>query len=367
MLKKIKEKRVEQFKKDFPDFKISKKTGSLYTRIGVVESTKKIKYTGRAITKGTVKKLGELQEWKTSKARFVYLMSPAGKLMISKDGGNFTSVGLKALRHENSDLTNVFFIGKKYEWLGNYPNMFPYKFFQGFNSLSEAKKFLGYSFLSDEDFSGLFKDDWFDFLTPIILAKEKKNVVRLFKDLCSETRDALNDYINMCQEHNIEIEIPAGKNKLEELHDCAMWEINKKNMDCYSKEYRYDIKEEFTKIWEERKLKFRRLETPYEMYAQGIKQIHCIGTNYAGNLGYNAFYTFTYKDKEYDLQIYKNGSVGQFYGRKNTPVPQELRDKVVKEIDLKYDLIDLKPNLENYPKLSNQPDTVNPNGQGWDF
>jgi len=364
MLKKITEKRIEQFKNDFPEFKISKKTGSMYIRIGVTESTKQIKYNGRAITKGTVKKLGQFQEWKQSKARFVYLLSPAGKLMMSKEGGNFRSVTLKALRTENSDLTNTFFIGKKYEWLGNYPNMFAYKFFQGFNSLSEAKKFLGYSFISDDEFSNLFKDDWFDFLTPVILAKDKKNVVRLFKDMNSETRDSLNDYINMCQEHNMDIEIPAGKNKLEELHDSAMWEINKRNMNCYSKEYKYDIKEEFTKIWQERKLIFRRLETPYEMYAQGIKQIHCIGTNYATQLGYYAFYTFNYKDKEYDIQLYKNGSVGQFYGRKNTEVPKELKELVLKDINLKLELTDIKPNLENYPKIADHPATIT---NGWAF
>jgi len=362
MLKKITEKRIEQFKNDFPEFKISKKTGSMYIRIGVTESTKQIKYNGRAITKGTVKKLGQFQEWKQSKARFVYLLSPAGKLMMSKEGGNFRSVTLKALRTENSDLTNTFFIGKKYEWLGNYPNMFPYKFFQGFNSLSEAKKFLGYSFISDEEFSNLFKDEWFDFLTPVILAKDKKNVVRLFKDMGSDTRDSLNDYINMCQDHNMPVEIPAGKNKLEELHDSTMWEINKQSMDCYSKEYRYDIEENFTKVWIERGLTFRRLETPYEMYSQGIKQIHCIGTNYAGNLGRNAFYSFSQEGKDYEIQIYSNGSVGQFYGRKNTSVPADLKESVTKNIDLRYNLTDTKPGLKDYPKTADAKQVLTPNG-----
>jgi len=95
-----------------------------------------------------------------------------------------------------------------------------------------------------------------------------------------------------------------------------MWIVNEKNADCYSKEYRYDIEENFTKVWIERGLTFKRLTTPYEMYCQGIKQQHCIGTNYATSLHNYTFYTFTFNEKDYDLMLYKNGYVGQFYGRK---------------------------------------------------
>lgn len=354
MLKKIKDKRVEQFKIDFPDFKISEKTGSMYCRVGVTESTKQTKHTGRAVTKNTLKKIGQIHQWKVSVSRYVYLLTPNGRLMISQQGGNFKSAGLKQIRLQNPELANVFFIGKKYEWLKNYPNMYPYRLFQGFNSLGEVKKFLGFSFISDEDFVNLFGEDWFDFLTPIILAKEKKNVVRLYSNLNSETKDMLNDYINLCQDNNLEIEIPAGINRLEELHTQAVWKVNEKNADCYSKEYRYDIEESFTKVWREKGLKFNRLETPYEMYAQGLKQQHCIGTNYSGNLGREAFYTFVFEGEEFDLQLYKDGRIGQFYGRKNKNVPENLRRQIRDTdsfTDLKFSLIDIKPNLKNYPLL----------------
>lgn len=351
MLKKIKDKRIEQFKADFPDFQVSKKTNSLYCRIGVTESTKQTKHTGRAVTKNTIKKIGQIHEWKVSTARFVYLLTVGGRLMVSKQGGNFKGVGLKQIRQENGDLSNVFFIGKKYEWIKNYPNLYPYRLFQGFNSLSEAKKFLGFSFISDDDFTNLFGEDHYDCLTPMILAKEKKNVVRLYKGLDSDTKDMLSDYINLCQDNNIEIEIPAGKNRLEELHTYAVWEVNKKTADCYSKEKKYEVSEEFTKVWKERGLEFKRLETPYEMYAQGIKQQHCIGTNYAKSLHRNVFYTFNYDNKSYEIQIYDNGGVGQFYGKRNTQVPNELRAKVTKEINLKFTLKDIQPDLEDYPML----------------
>lgn len=350
MLKKIKDKRIEQFKKDFPAFQVSKKTGSIYVPMGEIEISKAVKLNGRAVTKNTINQLGKTRQWKTKNARHVYLISNAGRLMIKQSTGNFKTVTLKTIQIYD-DLRNTFFIGKKYEYLKGYPDLFPYRFFQNFNSLSEAKKHLGYSFISDEDFYSLFRNHTVDYLSVMILAKEKKNAVRLLKEMSSETVDTLRDYIEMCQENNLPIEIPAGKNKLEELHDSAMWEVNKINAENYSKEYRYDIEEEFTKTWKERGLVFKRLETPYEMYTQGIKQIHCIGTNYATTLDKYAFYTFSYNDKEYDIQIYSGGSVGQFYGRKNSSVPQELKDDVKLNINLKFNLKDTKPDLKNYPLI----------------
>lgn len=351
MLKKILEKRIELFKQEFPDFQISKKSGSLYTKIGIYENKKSVVYTGRAITKGSISKLGKKVDWVEKKSRYVYLLTPKGRLMISKNGDNFRSATLRTIRQECKGLQSLFFIGKKYEWMKEYPTLWEYKFFQSFNSLSEAKKFLEFSFISDADFTKLFDLDHFDYLQPMILAKDKKNILRLYKNLDSESKDLLRDYITMCHENEIEIEIPAGVNKLEELHYSAMWKVNEKNAECYSKELKYEIGEGFTKFWNERGLTFRRLSTPYEMYLQGIKQQHCIGTNYATTLHNYAFYSFTYENKEYDIQIYKDGGVGQFYGRKNKNAPQELKNKVIKDINLSFNLIDVKPNLENYPLL----------------
>jgi len=351
MLKKIREKRIEQFKKDFPDFKVAKKTGSLYIPIDEQKIPKTIKYNGRAITKGTINKLGTFQHWDITTNRRVYLMSPKGRLMIKYPNKNFKSVTLKSLRGDCNDLSNVFFIGKKYEWLKDYGKLQAYKFFQGFNSLGEAKKFLGYSFISDEDFVKCFSEYDVDALEVMILAKEKKNAVNLLKDIKSETIDILRDYISMCQDNGLSIEIPAGKNKLEELHDSARWEINKMTAEYYSKEYRYGIKEDFTEFWKESGLVFRRLETPYEMYTQGLKQHHCIGTNYAKTLHQYAFYTFTFEDNEYDMQIYRDGTIGQFYGRKNCSPPESLREKIKQTPTLKFQLEDTKPGLDNYPMI----------------
>lgn len=370
MLKKILDKKIEQFKSDFPNYQISKKTGSLYIRCGVHKQQKTVKYTGRSMTKGIIDKLGKTVTWTENRASYVFLLTPKGKLMYSDHGRPFKSVTLKSINRGIGEVKEVFFIGKKYEWMKDYNNLWGYRFFQGFNSLADAKKFLGFSFISDADFVSLFKSDHYDYLSPMILAKEKKNVIRLLKNIDVESKDLLNDYINMCQDNNIEIEIPAGINKLEELHDNAMWKVNEKNAENYSKECKYDVIEDFTKTWKERGLEFRRLSTPYEMYAQGVKQQHCIGTNYATTLNKHLFYTFSYQGKEYDLQIYGNGGVGQFYGRRNKPAPKELRQLVVSDINFSNKIVDINPNLTNYPMIKSDEEVVPVIGRGeelWAF
>lgn len=348
MLKKIVEKRTEVFKEKFPNFQVSKKSNSLYTKIGEKTRDKEVFISGRAVTKTTLDKLGTKVNWKENYSQYVYLLTPKGRLMVSS-GGNFKSLSLRELSQRHELLEDIFFIGKKYEWLKNYKKLWEYRLFQSFSSLADAKKFLGFSFISDQDFYDLFGGGWYDYLSVMILAKEKSNAVRLLKNIDNEDKDTLKDYIQMCQDNNIPIEIPAGKNKLQELHDNAMWEINRKNMDAYSKEFRYEITENFTQIWKERGLEFRRLETPYQMYEQGIKQAHCIGTNYSNGLGSYAFYSFSYKDKEYEIQIGTNGDVWQFYGRKNTNPPQELKEKVKTNVDLSFTLKDVNPDVKNYP------------------
>lgn len=354
MLKKILDKKVDMFKNTFPEHKVSKKTGSLYHKVGVSENKKVVVHTGKSVTKNTLAKLGTTVEWVEHKSRYVYLLTPKGRLMVSRYGGNFSSVTLKGIRQEFDELSPIFFTGKKYEWMKDYSNLWNYKFFQGFNSLGEAKKFLGFSFLSDADFIKLFGEESFDYLQPMILSKNKEDVVRLYRNLDTEVTDLLRDYIALCNEHSLTIEIPAGRNKLKELHDTAMFKVNEKNAENYSKEYRYDIVEKFTKVWEEKGLVFRRLSTPYDMYLQGLKQSHCIGTNYATTLHRYAFYTFIYEGEEFDIQINQDGAIAQFYGKRNKQAPEKLRKVVTDTISfvgMEFKLLDTKPGLKNYPML----------------
>lgn len=354
MLKKIITKREELFKEVFPEYAVSKKTSSLYARVGLMDTPKEVFISGRAVTKGNLKQLGTKRTWTEKTSRYTFLLSTKGRLMVS-EGSNFKSVTLSYLKkryHSDVDVPSIFFVGKKYEWLKDYPNFWSFRLFQGFNSLGESKKFLGFDFISDADFYKMFGDSHHDYLSPIILAKDKKNAVRLYKNMSWEQWDTLNDYITLCRDNNFEIEIPAGINKLEELHNQAVFKVNENNAENYSKEVRYVVEESFTNIWKERGLVFKKLDTPYKMYIKGLEQSNCIGTNYAKDLHRLAFYTFEYENNSFEIMLSSYGGIGQFYGKRNCNPPLGLKKKITEDVDIKIKIVDLYPDgLKDYPFL----------------
>lgn len=337
MLKKLINKRIEQFKTDFPDFKISK-SGNLIVERNKKVVDKTIFYWGNSVTKNTLNKIGSSTTFKKHECDTVFLLTQKGKMMVkTKSSPRFKNTSIKDVCHF-PELKNSFFIGRKYEYLKDYPNIYNYRYFQNFHSLSEAKKHLGFAFISDSDFYAIFQVNFFDYLTPMIISENKSDCYNLLKNIDSRTRDLLLDYIRLCFDIKLKPQIPAGKNKLEELHSQAVIEANKLQADKYSKKVLYYSENNFETEWVKRGLNFERLNSPYEMYVKGLSQKHCIGTNYAKSLDRYSFYSFLHKEASYEIQIHPSGSIGQFYGRKNCPVPTELKDAVIKEIDFKHSI-----------------------------
>ena len=274
MRKALIDKRIGIFKEMFPEYKTSKK-GNFYVRIvskgpdvknkwgasmfGKLEDRgyvkKEITITGRGATKSMLDKIGDVIIRKEDVALKV-LITPRGKLMTKLDGsGNrFKLMTLKSLfmigtgeyydqkyryGFKKEDLENLFFTGRKYEYLKAYPNLRAWKLFQNFNSLKEAKNFLGYDFISCKDFYDLFPSDALkgDMIRALWVAKthdEKVNVVNLLR------KGKLNffvDYLDMAKQLEVKsVEIPYGANKLTELHDNLVVELNKGKADKYSDE-----------------------------------------------------------------------------------------------------------------------------------
>lgn len=367
MLKKVKEKRIEVFKKSFPDYKISDK-GNYYVRLGVVKNKKRILHTGRSVTKNTLDTLGNITEFERSSASVILMIKPTGALKVKFDRVAWSNLTLKLMYNHlygetYKGIIEVFFIGRKYEWMKNYKNLWKYKYFQSFNSLKEAKNYIGFDFISNKDFYKIFKEEWYSHeFDSLILADKKKDAYNLLKNADQKVMHTLDDYIKLAYEHNIKPIIPKGKNKLTELHDELVWEVSKKTAKNYSKKQKYFPvgNEKFENCWKEKGLIFRRLNTPYEMYEEGCKQRHCLGTNYYNSLGNQSFYTFEWKGKRYDLQLHTNGSFGQFYGYKNIEsAPQELRNMIRENCDLTHTIEDRKPNLKDYPKKEGMVETSN--------
>jgi hypothetical protein len=365
MLKKLIDKKTEAFKQAFPKFQVSK-NGSLYYRQGVKKEKRKFIRNGFTITKNTLDKLGAKVEFEESVARDVFLLTKTGKLMYKNSVNRFSVFNLKKVRNYQHNLLGIYLIGRKYEWLKDYPDLLQYKFFQSFPSLAEARKYLGYEFISDKDFAHLFEERTYgiDVLAVLVKAKDKSSAYRLLKKINTEDIHFLNDYIRLCLDKGFEIEIPAGVNKLKELHDTAVWEARKEDAENFSKKDNYEaVDANFETLWKAKNIQFERIKSPYEMYMTGARQKHCIGTNYYSTLGSYSFYTIYWKDKEYQIQINQNGYSSQFYGYDNKTPPQELKDlmdlsnteiykhKIIKRTDAdfsEYPKIDPSAKESNY-------------------
>lgn len=364
MLKKVVNKKIEAFKEAFPKFEVSK-NGNVYFRQNVQKIDRKIKTTGFSVTKNTINKLGTTKEWTEHKAQNVYLITKQGKLMVRNSNNHFSNLSLKSAKRSafiSKELVNIYLIGRKYEWIKNYPLLLPYKFFKSFNSLGEAKNFLGFDFISDADFYKMFTGDYNRACTleVVLKAKDKSNAYKLLKNIDTHSSTMLKDYLHICDECGFEPEIPAGKNKLKELHDAAIWEARKEDAELYSKQEVYSGTDcVFEEEWTKRGIEFQRLKTPYEMYVTGLKQMHCIGTNYYNSLQSYSFYTIHWKEKEYQIQLTTNGSINQFYGFNNSHPPQELRDLVKEDVNLAHKIEKIADyDYREYPKAQSTKKSV---------
>jgi hypothetical protein len=349
MLKKLVEKRIAQFKVDFPEFKVSKK-GNLYYAHNETSQRQGMEFNVFNVTKGTLNKLGEHKEWHKSTSDYTVLITQSGKLMIKyRKKPNFKLVTMKDVR-KVSTLTDCFMIGRKFEYLTQYPSLKQYNFFQGFNSLREAKVFLGYGFISDTDFYSLFpKSNGFhhrsnsDFFRFIIITpdKYKSNIVSLIKNN-SDHRTLfmlLTDYHNMADSLGMEKVVPRSFNRLRELHDNAVLKVNERQADKYTNEVEASIESvredgtTFEDDWKTLNIKFSKLDTQRKLFLEGIKQKHCLGS-YTDRLDSFSFYSLYWDDKPYNIQIAPSGNLRQFYGYRNCQPPKELRELVYdKNID----------------------------------
>lgn len=364
MLKKLINKKIEAFKEAFPEYEISK-NGNVYYKQGVQKVEKKVKTTGISVTKNTIDKLGTIKEWTEHRAQNVYLLTKQGKLMVRNSSNRFSNLSLKSAERAafvSEKLIDIYLIGRKYEWIKDYPILLRYKFFKSFKSLGEAKNFLGFKFISDADFYSMFNGEYGKVCTleVVLKAKDKSNAYKLLKNLDIHSNAMLKDYLHICDECGFETEIPAGKNKLKELHDAAIWEARKEDAKLYSKQEVYKGADcIFEEEWTKRGIEFQRLKTPYEMYVTGLKQMHCIGTNYYNSLQHYSFYTIYWKEKEYQIQLDTKGSILQFYGFNNSHPPQELRDLVKEGINLAHKIEKIADyDYREYPKAQSKKKSV---------
>lgn len=358
MLKKIVTKRVSLFKKSFPVYETSTK-GNLYHRLNPSTVEHQLNFTGFSATKAQLKKIGTVEKYITKTEDALFLIVPeTGKFLIKDKtkrygGAYFKRVTIKDLIRYPI-LADTFFVGRKFEYLKDYPNLWNFRLCQNFTSLKELKVFMDYEFISDKKFYSIFELNYSsDYILYMYKTKNKPDIVSLFtnnKGNHTKIFQLIYDTMGLARAINVTFEIPAGLNKLQDIHDDFTKIMNTRKLSVCSKEIDYDLKPInepgkmfFLEYWNNIGVQYRKLETQYDMLEQGIKQTHCLGSK---DLRDNTFYSITYMDKSYEIQIHPNsGLITQFLGKYNTQPPEELKSMIFnKEINYRHSIITLQPN-----------------------
>lgn len=384
MRKALLNKKMRLFQEYFPEHKVSS-TGSLYTELNTQKLKKVIVINSQCVTKGTLAKIGQKREFNKDMSTRLLLTS-TGKLMINQLGGKFRMLSMKDLfgadprsgdhgktaiitasrtqvrkgeakeSKENpgeivSRIADIFFVGKKYEWIKLYPMLWAMPYFRSFPSLSAAKNYLGYTFISNEQFIHLFGTR--TALQRLIEAQTHEQKVAMVQFLDDKrASETLEDLWRLCEELKIPmVTIPESKIALNEVHDKLVTELSLKGAEKYSEE-KIEYKSDIFDYWRDNKLVFEILDSPRRLYIEGQRQSHCIGS-YTNQMKKNIFVSFTWEDRTYDLMMRLDGMSVQFYGKRNCQPPEELRKLVIPKDRIPIEVV-------------NPEETIQPERDAWD-
>lgn len=370
MKKELYTKRVELFKESFPEYETSK-SGNFYAYVGLQTNNQNQTYaTGFNTTKNMLNTMGEVTTFNKKHYEVLYLITPRGKLLSKTLKGGFKNLTLttfnrqqKSKRYET--FVDCFFVGRKYEYLKTHPTLWDYRMFQNCNSLNEAKLSLELEFISDKKFAKLFtytRD--LDVISLIVRATNKPNVVALLIDCIDKiqklkfSNSLLHDWISSLGPHTVKIDFPRSVNRLQRLHDEMIQAQNADKLNNYSTEIKYkSFTSHIENAFIDKGIGYRKLETPRQIYQEGLTRQHCIGASYVDALNYMAFYVIDDLDEnrrdKFTLAINsKSGHTNQFYGYRNISPPVELKDlihslNVVDEPEMKNGLHVISSNLKS--------------------
>lgn len=240
MNKELYTRRIETFKREFPNYATSE-VGNIYTYLN--ESTREfqIHNDGFSTTKNQLSKLGTVNKFTKRTYSSLLMITTKGKLLFKPLNGRFQTLTLTQFvrlcrfglgESLTNQVANVFFIGRKYDYLIKFPDLWRYKMFQNCSSLKEGKIVLGFESIPDLEFVKLFSlyDLNLDIINLLYFSDNKYNLVSLFNKILKsnvkkEYTDKLGDYINMFPMAQ-PYKIPKGLNSLTRLHDEKVLEAN---------------------------------------------------------------------------------------------------------------------------------------------
>lgn len=281
------------------------KNGNKYVYLRNFSSERR--YNVWNITKSTINKINTQDKFMIPQ-RDVLLLTKNGKTMVKMiNEKHFRSMSYKdiynIINYENivsdklSSIKDLFFIGKKCEWLKNYDvNMYGhYNFLRTFESEKKLLLFLGVTFKINKLNEKI--------LYNLIAGYKFKNK----NNLLNAEKNELEDTIKMIEQTNNQHFYNSNK-KISNIHNEIIEIYNRENIENKSEEI---IVPDFQKKFLEKlkvnlpECKITPLKCEKDLFVEGLKQRNCVGSrSYA--LKDNAFFHIKNKKDEYTIQLKKD-------------------------------------------------------------
>lgn len=225
----------------------------------------------------------------------------------------------------------LFFKGRKYEWLFNYQGIMDYQIMRNFKNLKEAKHFFGYEFLGNAEFYQHLTNNYVAEFMFYAANLEKEDRVNLFHHLKENRIHYMRDILQMWQKIREKEEdypffrIPSNHDDLKDVHDEITHKHNLVKAADYS-DVEKQVESPLFEAFEKAGLEYVLLNSERKMYIAASTNRHCMASR-TQRLSQDLFFSFKHEDEFYELQA-KNDKMYEFRGYKNKDVPEELKNKV---------------------------------------
>lgn len=283
MQKEIVNKKVELFKSYFPNHTVSENDSIVYREDSY--AIRRHSVNAYSVTKNNLHNYGKPVIYREHKGQ-IFVLKKTGSFIWKKRDDKFKKLTPSALSKIDPDIqkgiAHIFFTGKKYEWLKDFPLLWPIRYFQGFASLTEAKEFLGVK-LSDDNFIKLIEElegkttqityglanrgpnIYGAFSIFFKLREHLDQIISLYllsgKDKSVFT--SLERYLAVCELMGEEPVMPSSREELEELTVEA--ERRTKNVKNYSNKKVYYTSKLF-EIWNKAGIQYKVVDSPKAFY-----------------------------------------------------------------------------------------------------
>jgi hypothetical protein len=264
----------------------------------------------------------------------------------------------------------ILLLGTDQQWILEYPKLIGNPYAHQFTNYKDFKAFVGLNHVTYDMLVILFENSG---LIPIVKKYDCEQTAYNLINKLHETKQIrlLIDYYQLVVRTDTTFKQIKGINKLKESHDALVDAENRKSYEHISKEKCVRIKEyqpsiinrlkktTFLDEWRKLGLNVKHIDNLFQMYMQGAKQKHCIGTNYANrsSMEDSSFFTFKYDGNEYDMELDTDGDILQFCGYRNCTPPEKLKELVesVKNREHEIEII----NEEAFESLKSSGLTIN--------